>query len=142
LNGIVCCELADDVISLVCGLAVNTLLLVGLCVCTKVGNKAAETGGAVFTLLIAFVYASFLECPAVVYSSELFPGEWRSFGVSTSIAISFLGQLIFTAAAPTALKTTGAYFYVVFIGLTAVQFVIAWFLFPNVRSSLYMISWL
>ena len=83
--------------------------------------------------LIAFVYAAFLECPALVYSSELFPGEWRAFGVSTSISISFIGQLIFTVAAPTALRTTGAYFYVVFIGLTAIQFVIALVFFPNVR---------
>lgn len=116
----------------VIGLGVNVLLLTGLCVCTKISNKPAETGGAVFTLLIAFIYAAFLECPALVYSSELFPGEWRAFGVSTSISISFLGQLIFTVAAPTALRTIGAYFYVVFIGLTAVQLVIAILLFPNV----------
>ena len=121
---------------IVIGLAVNTFLLVGLCVCTKVNDKPAQIGGAVFTLVVAFIYAAFLECPAVVYSSELFPGEWRGFGVSTSIGISFLGQLIFTAAAPMALRTTGAYFYVFFIGLTAIQFVIALFLFPNVRFEL------
>lgn len=116
----------------VIGLAVNVLLLTALCVCVKVATHGAETGGAVFTLLIAFVYAAFLECPALVYSSEIFPGEWRAFGVSTSISISFLGQLIFTVAAPTALRTIGPYFYVVFIGLTALQLVVAVLLFPNV----------
>ena len=35
------------------------------------------------------------------------------------VSISFLGQLIFTVAAPTALRTTGPYFYTIFIGLTA-----------------------
>lgn len=120
---------------LVIGLAINLLFLVALCVCTKINNKPAETAGAVFTLLIALTYAMFLECPALVYSSELFPSEWRAFGVSTSISISFFGQLIFTAAAPTALRTMGAYFYVIFIGLTALQFVIAILYFPNVCLS-------
>ncbi|KAK4501065.1 hypothetical protein PRZ48_006871 [Zasmidium cellare] len=119
---------------LVIGLGVNILLLTGLCVCTKIDNKPAQTGGAVFTLLVAFIYAAFLECPALVYSSELFPGEWRAFGVSTSISISFIGQLIFTVAAPTALQSIGAYFYVVFIGLTALQFVIAILVFPNTKG--------
>ncbi|KAF7186641.1 MFS glucose transporter mfs1 [Pseudocercospora fuligena] len=119
---------------LVIGLAVNVLLLTALCVCVKVATHGAETGGAVFTLLIAFVYAAFLECPALVYSSEIFPGEWRAFGVSTSISISFLGQLIFTVAAPTALRTIGPYFYVVFIGLTALQLIVAILLFPNTKG--------
>lgn len=106
--------------------------MIGLCVSTKNGSKPADVAGAVFTFLVALIYAMFIECPAVVYCSELFPGQWRAWGVSTSISISFVGQLIFVAAAPTALRTIGALFYVVFIVLTAIQIVIAIFYFPDV----------
>lgn len=67
-----------------------------------------------------------------MYSSELYPGEWRALGVSTSLSAILWGCLIFTAAAPQALATIGALYYVVFIVLTTIQFFIVVFFFPDV----------
>lgn len=70
-----------------------------------------------------------------MYSSELYPGEWRAAGVATSVSAVLWGCLIFTAAAPAALANIGALYYVVFIALTTVQLFIVILVFPDVSSS-------
>ncbi|KAJ9637394.1 hypothetical protein H2204_004818 [Knufia peltigerae] len=120
------------------GLATLILLLILLCITTKLysgtDNKAGKTAAAVFTFLMIAVYAGGVDCPSLVYSSELYPGEWRAAGVATSVSAVLWGCLIFTAAAPAALANIGALYYVVFIALTTVQLFIVILVFPDTKG--------
>jgi hypothetical protein len=68
-----------------------------------------------------------------VYSSELYPGEYRAIGVSVSLSPVLLWGCIFTGAAGPAFASIGALYYVVFIALTTVMAVVVIFFFPDVR---------
>ncbi|KAK5058471.1 hypothetical protein LTR69_006876 [Exophiala sideris] len=120
------------------GLAMLLVLLVLLCVTTKLyagtDNKSGKTAAAVFTFLMIAVYATGVDCPSLVYSSELYPGEWRALGVATSLSAVLWGCLIFTAAAPAALANIGALYYVVFIVLTFFQLLLVIFFFPDTKG--------
>jgi hypothetical protein len=72
------------------------------------------------------------DCASLVYSSELFPGEWRAYGVSTSLSAILFWCAIFTAAAGPAFDNIGAYYYVVFIILSAIMTCVVAFWFPDV----------
>lgn len=80
-------------------------------------------------------YTTGVECASLVYSSELFPGEWRAWGVGWSLSAVLWGGMIFTAAAPSALDHIGALYYIVFIVLTAIQVVVIILYFPNVSHN-------
>lgn len=64
--------------------------------------------------------------------AELFPGQWRAFGVGFSVSATFFWASIFTAAASPAFARIGALYYLVFIGMTSVMAVVVYFGFPNV----------
>ena len=85
-------------------------------------------------LILRNRYATGVDCPSLVYSSELYPGEWRALGVATSLSAVLWGCLIFTAAAPAALANIGALYYVVFIVLTFFQLLLVIFFFPDVSG--------
>jgi hypothetical protein len=75
----------------------------------------------------------------LVYSSELYPGEYRAIGVSVSLSPVLFWGCIFTGAAGPAFANIGALYYVVFIALTSVMALVVIFFFPDVSVSL--LSW-
>jgi hypothetical protein len=88
-------------------------------------------------LTVSSSFTTGVECAAFVYTCELFPGEWRALGVSTSIAAVFWWSIFFTAAASPAFANIGALYYLVFISMTTVMVVIVILYFPNVSCTDY-----
>jgi len=72
----------------------------------------------------------------LVYSSELYPGEYRAIGVSVSLSPVLFWGCIFTGAAGPAFANIGALYYVVFIALTSVMALVVIFFFPDVSVTL------
>ena len=77
-------------------------------------------------------YATGVDCASLVYSSELYPGEYRAIGVSVSLSPVLFWGCIFTGAAGPAFASIGALYYVVFIALTSVMALVVIFFFPDV----------
>lgn len=74
------------------------------------------------------------ECASFVYTSELFPTEWRALGISLSIVAVPFWSVMFTAVASPAFANIGAKFYIVFATLSASMVAISYFFFPEVSE--------
>ncbi|KAJ9608743.1 hypothetical protein H2200_006514 [Cladophialophora chaetospira] len=117
------------------GLFLMLIVLICLCVTTKLYSGTDNRAGKIAAVVLhSYRYTVGIECPSLVYCSELFPTEWRAWGVANSLSAVLWGCMIFTAAAPSALDHIGALYYVVFICLTAVQIVLVLAFFPDTKG--------
>ncbi|OAL28312.1 hypothetical protein AYO22_03018 [Fonsecaea multimorphosa] len=123
---------------IICGLASCMVTLVLLCVLTKkyagTTNRGGNIAAAVLTFLLIIFYTVGVEAAAFVYTSELFPGEWRALGVSTSITAVFFWGCIFTAVASPAFANIGPLYYIVFISCSTLMIFVAGFFFPETKG--------
>lgn len=95
-------------------------------------NRTGNSLGVLFIFCFIFFYAGGIDATSYVYCSEIFPTHIRSQGMAFSMIGTFLSTVVFLEAGPTALTKIRWYYYVMFIGLTAVNMTVLWRYFPEV----------
>lgn len=98
----------------------------------KTNHRGAASGVVFFLFLHVTIFTLCCDATSYVYASEIFPTPVRAKGLSISVSGLFFATIIFTTAAPTAFANIGWKFYLVFIGLTSIIIVYAYFTFPEV----------
>ncbi|KAG4290159.1 hypothetical protein FPRO06_02045 [Fusarium proliferatum] len=120
---------------LLTGFAGCVLALVGECITMsifeKTNHRGAASGAVFFLFLHVTIFTLCCDATSYVYASEIFPTPVRAKGLSISVSGLFFATIIFTTAAPTAFANIGWKFYLVFIGLTSIIIVYAYFTFPE-----------
>ncbi|KAH4007443.1 hypothetical protein HBI24_065950 [Parastagonospora nodorum] len=97
-------------------------------------NKAALAAGVAMFYLFLAVYSMGVDVAGVVFYSELFPNHIRAKGVCLSMATVALTDLVYLQATTTAFANIGWRFYLVFIVITGVGVVGAYFLLPETKG--------
>lgn len=81
-------------------------------------------------------YACFIDVNCWTVATEIFPSHLRAQGTGISIATLMLTDILWLQLAPTAQRTIGWKYYIVFLSLMAVHLVYFWFRLPEVWFSL------
>lgn len=99
------------------------------------GTNKAGLGVAVaaFYLFLA-VYSIGIDVAGVCFYSELFPNNMRSKGICLSMATIAITDLVYLQATSTAFANIGWKFYLVFIVISSIGAVWAWFMLPETNG--------
>lgn len=117
------------------------IALIGECITVSIFSRTGESGAASAAVFFLFLHVAIFTCccdaTSYVYAAEIFPTPVRAKGLSVSVSGLFFATIIFTTAAPTAFADIGWKYYLIFIGLTSIITVYAYFTFPEVCSNSY-----
>ncbi|ODQ52031.1 hypothetical protein SAICODRAFT_26103 [Saitoella complicata NRRL Y-17804] len=80
-------------------------------------NKAGAGAAIAFLFLFSIIYSLGFNAVWAVYTTELFPMALRARGGAIATFFSFVTQIIFSQASPTAFENLGWKYYIVFIVL-------------------------
>ncbi|OCK80946.1 general substrate transporter [Lepidopterella palustris CBS 459.81] len=97
-------------------------------------NKPANRAAIFFIFAIIACYTVGVEAPSFVYSSEIFPSQWRESGVAFSMSGMFVWAIVFTAVASPAFANIGAKFYIVFACTSVAMIIIVALFFPETKG--------
>ena len=115
----------------------------GLCTATLIVEAALQKnyltttdhgglGAAAAMLFLFFVFYSLtLDGSSYFYIGELWPSHLRAQGYTLGIAVLCITNVAWTEAAPYAFAAIGWKFYILFIVLSTIATVVAFFFFPN-----------
>lgn len=120
-------EQATNKAALAAGVGKLTLHLI------KPSARIAKTCTAMFYLFLA-VYSMGVDVAGVVFYSELFPNHIRAKGVCLSMATVALTDLVYLQATTTAFANIGWRFYLVFIIVSGLGTIAAFFLLPETKG--------
>uniref|UniRef100_A0A0B7KI59 Major facilitator superfamily (MFS) profile domain-containing protein n=1 Tax=Bionectria ochroleuca TaxID=29856 RepID=A0A0B7KI59_BIOOC len=97
---------------------------------------SASFGYAVIPMLFIFYFHYDIALTPLLYSypTELFPYEWRSWGVAFTLIITNVVLIIGQVCNPIALAQLGWKYYILFCVLDAIFIVEVWFLFPETKG--------
>lgn len=97
---------------------------------------SAGYGYAVIPLLFIFYFHYDIALTPLLYSypTELFPYEWRSWGVAFTLIVTNLVLIIGQVCNPIAMAKLGWRYYILFCILDSLFIVIVWFLFPETKG--------
>ncbi|KAF2404022.1 MFS general substrate transporter [Trichodelitschia bisporula] len=120
--------------------------VVGCCICLTIEaamvavyakaatNKAGLSMGVAAFYLFLAVYSIGIDVVGVVWYSEIFPNHIRSKGICLAVATLSLTDLVYLQATTTAFANIGWKFYLVFIVITALGSVWAFFVLPETKG--------
>lgn len=93
-------------------------------------------GYAVIPMLFIFYFHYDIALTPLLYSypTELFPYEWRSWGVAYTLICTNASQIIGMFANPLAMGTLGWRYYIIFCVLDALFTAAVWLLFPETKG--------
>lgn len=93
-------------------------------------------GFAVIPMLFIFYFHYDIALTPLLYSypTELFPYEWRSWGVAFTLIVTNLVLIIGQVCNPIAMARLGWRYYILFCILDALFIVQVWFLFPETKG--------
>jgi hypothetical protein len=99
-------------------------------------TSAPGYGYAVLPLLFIFYFHYDIALTPLLYAypTELFPYEWRSWGVAFTLIVTNTTQIIGQVCNPVALAHLGWRYYIVFCILDALFLVAVWTLFPETKG--------
>jgi MFS family permease len=97
---------------------------------------SAEFGYAVIPMLFVFYFHYDIGLTPLLYSypTELFPYEWRSWGVAFTLIVTNLVLIIGQVCNPIAMAKLGWKYYILFCVLNAIFAVEVWLLFPETKG--------
>jgi len=96
-------------------------------------NQNALRAAVAMFFVFQIFDAGMLNAPEWAYLGEIFPTHIRSKGYCLAISMLALCNVCYTQAAPTAFRTVGWKFYLLFIILTFIGGFVALFTFPDTR---------
>ncbi|KAK5064580.1 hypothetical protein LTR84_000413 [Exophiala bonariae] len=97
-------------------------------------NKAGLRMGVAAAYLFLLIYSIGVDVAGVVFYSELFPNHIRAKGLALSIAVIALTDLVYLQVSATAFASIGWKFYLVFIIISGLGAIIAWFVLPETKN--------
>jgi len=97
-------------------------------------NNAGLGMGVFFSFCFITFYSGGIDVVGYVYCSEIFPTHIRCQGVAWSLVGTFLSTLVYVEAAPTALAKIKWGYYIIFVGLTAINIVILYVWCPETKG--------
>ncbi|OAL40054.1 hypothetical protein AYO20_00472 [Fonsecaea nubica] len=97
-------------------------------------NKAGLRMGVAAAYLFLLVYSIGIDVAGVVFYSELFPNHLRAKGLSLSICVIALTDLVYLQVAATAFTNIGWKFYLVFIIISGLGTFFAYFYLPETKN--------
>ncbi|KEY64419.1 hypothetical protein S7711_08475 [Stachybotrys chartarum IBT 7711] len=97
---------------------------------------SAGFGYAVIPMLFVFYFHYDIALTPLLYSypTELFPYEWRSWGVAFTLIVTNASQIIGQICNPIAMSRIGWRYYIVFCILDALFIAEVWLLFPETKG--------
>ncbi|CAH0055974.1 unnamed protein product [Clonostachys solani] len=97
---------------------------------------SASFGYAVIPMLFIFYFHYDIALTPLLYSypTELFPYEWRSWGVAFTLIITNVVLIIGQVCNPIALAQLGWKYYILFCVLDAIFIIEVWLLFPETKG--------
>jgi MFS family permease len=101
---------------------------------TNSGNQAGLRAGVAFAYLFLAFYSVGVDVAGVVFYSELFPNHVRTKGIALSIATISLTDLVYLQVAQTAFESIGWKYWLVFIIVTFLGTIWAWFFLPETKG--------
>lgn len=108
---------------------------------TILNSRFADTGSAAFgyaviPLLFIYYFHYDIALTPLLYSypTELFPYEWRSWGVAFTLIVTNLTLIVGQVANPVAMAHLGWRYYILFCILDALFCVAVWMLFPETKG--------
>ncbi|GMM33233.1 hypothetical protein DASC09_005580 [Saccharomycopsis crataegensis] len=97
-------------------------------------NKSGNAAAVFFMFFHILIYGGCVDANTYVYVNEIWPTHIRSKGAALCTSGLFIGILAFTTGVTTAINTIHWKFFIVFICLSTVFLVIAWFFFPETKN--------
>jgi MFS family permease len=97
-------------------------------------NKAGLRMGVAAAYLFLAVYSVGVDVAGVVFYSELFPNHIRAKGISLSIAVIALTDLVYLQATATAFANIGWKFYLLFIIISGIGTIFVWWFLPETKN--------
>lgn len=97
-------------------------------------NKAGLRMGVAAAYLFLAFYSVGVDVAGVVFYSELFPNHIRAKGISLSISIIALTDLVYLQATATAFANIGWKFYLLFIIISGLGTVLIYFFLPETKN--------
>jgi len=97
-------------------------------------NLAGQKAAVAMLYLFFFFYAATVDGPTWFYTAELFPTHLRSKGMVIGTGTYALSSLIWVMSGPTAIKTIGWHFFLIFICLNVISAVVIWVFFPDTKG--------
>lgn len=97
-------------------------------------NKAGLRMGVAAAYLFLAVYSVGVDVAGVVFYSELFPNHIRAKGISLSIAVIALTDLVYLQATATAFANIGWKFYLLFIIISGLGTFFVYFFLPETKN--------
>lgn len=101
---------------------------------TNSGNQAGLRMGVAAAYIFLAFYSVGVDVAGVVFYSELFPNHIRSKGISLSIAVIALTDLVYLQATATAFANIGWKFYLIFIIISGLGTIYAYFVLPETKG--------
>ncbi|OQU97101.1 hypothetical protein CLAIMM_03092 [Cladophialophora immunda] len=100
----------------------------------QTANHAGLQMGVAATYLFLFLYSMGADVASYCIYSELFPNFMRARGLSVTIAVLALTDILYLQLAPTAFASIGWKYYLVFIILSAISVVWIYFVVPETKE--------
>lgn len=97
-------------------------------------NKSGLRMGVAAAYLFLAVYSVGVDVAGVVFYSELFPNHIRAKGISLSIAVIALTDLVYLQATSTAFANIGWKFYLLFIIISGLGTIFVWWFLPETKN--------
>lgn len=101
---------------------------------TGSNNEAGLRMGVAATYIFLAFYSVGVDVAGVVFYSELFPNHIRAKGISLSIAVIALTDLVYLQATATAFANIGWKFFLIFIILSGIGTVVCYFFIPETKG--------
>lgn len=101
---------------------------------TGSNNEAGLRMGVAATYIFLAFYSVGVDVAGVVFYSELFPNHIRAKGISLSIAVIALTDLVYLQATATAFANIGWKFFLIFIILSGIGTVFCYFFIPETKG--------
>ncbi|WWD08562.1 hypothetical protein V865_006674 [Kwoniella europaea PYCC6329] len=97
-------------------------------------NKVGAGAAVAFLFLFITFFAPCIDVTSYVYGAEIFPTYMRARGLAVTIATYFGFAAVYTAASTAANNSIGAKFNIIFISLSAINFVVAYYVLPETKG--------
>ena len=94
-------------------------------------NRAGLAAAAAFLFLFLCFFNLFLEAISWYYASEIFPTHLRAKGMTISVVGFCMIDILWLELAPTAFRTIGWKYYLVFLCLSVFGAAVIYFTFPD-----------
>lgn len=97
-------------------------------------DKAGNAACVLFLFLFITAFDLLIQCPGIVYVTEIFPTAIRSRGIGLSWFSYFVGAITYTTPSGVAFANIGYKMYFVWLGCNVVSTILVYFFIPETKG--------